>query len=373
MKYLLSLLLILPLQIELGLNKNPELETVRKQIKTVESDIESNKNKTRILQQELRDNEIAEGRIAIKIRDIEQQQSEVTKSLEYLIDNKLRVEESIQQERKQLAMQIRAAYMTGRDDRMKLVLNQEDPSRIERILTYFEYHNRSRVKQINSLLHKLNHLESIGHQIDKKNNELETLKTSHFMESKEIKASRLSRQSIISELEKHIESQGLILQTLREQETALSGLLDDLDKNEQLPPEFKNITPFDSLRGKLNWPVAGTPANIFGSKKNQAGHRWQGIKINTEAGSEVRAISSGKVIFADWFKNLGLLIILDHGDGFMSLYGHNQGLLKKSGDWVLDNEIIAYSGDTGGENTPGVYLEIRHNGKPLNPVLWCRK
>ena len=373
MKYILSLLFLLPVQIDSNLNENPELETVREQIKTVESDIETNKNKTRILQQELRDNEISESRIAIEIRDIEQQQTEVLKSLEYLVNNKSRVKNSLEQEKNQLAMQIRAAYMTGRDDHLKLILNQEDPSRIGRILTFFEYHNRSRIKQIDSLIKKLDHLKSIETQIDKKNTELENLKILHFQESEEIRANRLSRQSIISELEKHIETQGLKLQTLREQENALAGLFDDLDNNEQFPLEFKNISPFNSLKGKLNWPVEGTLVNIFGSKKNKAGLKWQGVKINAETGSEVRAISSGKVIFADWFKNLGLLIILDHGEGFMSLYGHNQGLLKKSGEWVLDNEIIAYSGDTGGQNTPGVYLEIRHNGKPLNPVLWCRK
>ena len=168
-------------------------------------------------------------------------------------------------------------------------------------------------------------------------------------------------------------AQGAQLHSLQQQEKQLTSLLNKLGQEQDAIPFFEDIPPFNSQKGKLKWPVTGKLLNRFGGKRKGGNLKWQGVKIDAEPGTEVHAISTGKVVFADWFRNMGLLLILDHGEGYMSLYGYNQSLLKKPGDWVVEDEVIAYAGDSGGQTDPSVYFEIRHRGKPLNPVLWCKK
>ena len=136
---------------------------------------------------------------------------------------------------------------------------------------------------------------------------------------------------------------------------------------------YEDMPPFGSLKGQLKWPVAGRLLERFGSQKKGGNLKWQGVLIDAESGTRVNAVGAGKVVFADWFRNLGLLIIIDHGDGYMSLYGHNQNLLKNTGDWVMPGETIATVGDSGGQTDTALYFEIRQGAEPLNPSLWCKK
>jgi septal ring factor EnvC (AmiA/AmiB activator) len=155
-----------------------------------------------------------------------------------------------------------------------------------------------------------------------------------------------------------------------EDEQRLAALVQQLQSELILEPIAKQ--PFAQLRGKLNWPVAGPTTVKFGSKRNIGQLKWQGVVIASQPGTEVRAVSHGRVAFADWFRGFGLLIILDHGNGYMSLYGHNDSLFKEHGDWVDANEVIARVGPGSGQLGSGLYFEIRHNGKPINPTRWCK-
>ena len=130
---------------------------------------------------------------------------------------------------------------------------------------------------------------------------------------------------------------------------------------------------FASLKGKLYWPALGTVRALFGKPRKVAKIKWNGVIIKARRGNNVRAISHGRVAYADWLRGYGLLIIIDHGDGYMSLYGHNEDIRKETGDWVEEGEIIGSVGNTGGQAKTGLYFEIRHNGKPTNPKIWCRK
>jgi septal ring factor EnvC (AmiA/AmiB activator) len=160
------------------------------------------------------------------------------------------------------------------------------------------------------------------------------------------------------------------LKRLLEDEQRLAALVQQLQSELILEPIAKR--PFAELRGKLNWPVSGPMTVKFGSKRNIGQLKWQGVVIASQAGTEVRAVSHGRVAFADWFRGFGLLLILDHGNGYMSLYGHNDSLFKEHGDWVEANEVIARVGRGSGQLGSGLYFEIRHNGKPINPTRWCK-
>ena len=208
--------------------------------------------------------------------------------------------------------------------------------------------------------------------IKQQTQQLEELQQNQQAKLKEFQSYRDSRQVITARLQAYIDEQGIQLQFLQKDEQELAKLVSELKHQELAIQVYEDMPPFTSLKGKLNWPARGKIAKQFGKLRKGGQLKWQGVTIAAKNGVEVKAITTGKVIFADWFRNMGLLLILDHGDGFMSLYGHNERLLKKAGDWVLSGEIIARVGDTGGQQKSGLYFEIRKSGNPINPNLWCK-
>jgi septal ring factor EnvC (AmiA/AmiB activator) len=354
-------------------DKNTELESVRGQIENVKSGLDAARGKSEQLQDELRRIEIAAGQGTVKLREVEQLIRSKQARLADL-NNVIAIHtQSLDRERQHLGRQIRTAYMTGRNDYLKLLLNQEDPAQVGRMLAYYDYFNRTRVNTINSVISQVETIKQLQGSILSETALLEQLKSRQIANSKELTVWRESRQTILQHLENDINAKDQQLKSLEEHEQKLSALLRKLDKKKNAITYFEDSVPFNTLLGKLQWPVAGRLLNAFGDERRGASLKWDGVKIGADAGNEVHAVHTGRVVFADWFRNLGLLIILDHGEGYMSLYGYNQSLLKKPGDWVLAGEPIAYVGDSGGQNVPAVYFEIRHNGTPMNPALWCTR
>lgn len=351
-----------------------DLESLRSQIEKVESNIHEARSESDKLQEELRLTETAIGKESLKLRDLEgliQKRHDRLGKLNRIIQaNK----QSLANEQEYLASQIRSAYMNGRNDYLKLLLNQEDPARVGRVLAYYDYYIKARTRSIDSIRNKVRLVDELRTSVRAETDSLEQLKQRQLAKKEELLAYRESRNTILGRLQEDIKSKGQELGSLKEHEHKLAVLLDQLNRKKDRTELFDDSTPFSTLKGKLEWPVNGKLLVRFGSQRRKGTTlRWQGVKIAGKAGDEVHAVHNGKVIFADWFRNLGLLVIIDHGNGYMSLYGYNQDLLKKTGDWVLAGEPIAHVGDSGGQITPGVYFEIRYQGKPLNPTLWCRK
>lgn len=349
-----------------------ELESVRTQIRDVESNIETARNETGMLLKELQTKEIAASNVSDKLEKIEAQINDQVKRLAKLRVQKSASELSLKEERKHLAQQIRAAYKMGKNDYLKLLLNQQDPARTGRMLAYYDYYNQARTIRINKVSDSLRELAQLQQTIQSETIQLDQLRAVQLAELEEFTVYRASRKDIVARLHGYIEEQGKQLQTLQKNEQELASLVNKLREEESIVQIYEEMPAFNTLEGKLSWPVRGKIKSRFGALRKGGKLRWQGVTIAAGSGTEIRAISTGKVIFADWFRNMGLLIILDHGDGYMSLYGHNQRLLKKVGDWVQTDENIAKVGDTGGQQQSGLYLEIRQNGKPLNPGLWCK-
>ena len=357
--------------------KSAQLDSVRNQIEDVKTNIAKARLKTNTLQAELKKNETSAGNIALNIREIEKQLRQRGKRLEVLNNKKIFLEKALAKQKNALAQQIRSAYMVGKNDYIKLLLNQEDPTRVGRVLTYYDYHNQARVRQINSVKSEIEAITQLENNINRENDALRKLKQNQLAKNRESGESRKERERILSNLLDELEKQGLELQGLQQQEQETKSLVEKLSEGQARENQgsvaiFEDIPPFNSLKGKLDWPVEGKLFTRFGSRKQGGKLKWQGVVIDAETGVEVHAVSGGQVVFSDWFRNLGLLIIIDHGDGYMSLYGYNQSLLKKTGDWILPGEIIALAGDSGGQLRSGVYFEIRNNGAPVNPAKWCR-
>lgn len=349
-----------------------ELDAVRERINELEQAIEAARNESATLQQKLRqiesDIQTAGNRLDTLQAKIQQQ----TEHLQALEQQRRQYESRLGEARAALARQMRAAYKTGRRDYLKLLLNQQNPALMGRVLTYYDYYNRARTREIRAVSHELEQLAELAREVEQEQQALAELEQTEQARLTELKGLKTARNKVIEHLNAEIRDKSQELATLREDQERLQNLLDELRRQPQAPaaPE---LPAFGKLRGKLDWPVAGRILNSFGSSRRGGALTWQGVRISVDTGEDVRAVSAGQVIFADWFRTLGLLIIIDHGDGYMSLYGHNNELLKSQGAWVEDGEIIAHAGESGGQERPALYFEIRHDGKPVDPTLWCRR
>lgn len=359
---------------EVDTAKAAELETIRTRIKDVETRIKSAQNETEKLQQELRDNEVTTAETLTSMHNIESTIAKKNAELEELQFEKSEHDAALIKEKEKLTYQIRSAYQIGRNDYLKLILNQQDPALVGRALAYYDYHNRARTERIKQVKTTLVRLEQIEGTIKDETIKLESLRSEHEIKLRDFYQYRATRRDISNRLQKYIAEQGVELHTLQENERELGALFQGLKKEKAVTIEmFEDMPPFNSMKGKLSWPVKGKLLKRYGSRKKGGDLKWQGVLIDAETGTNVNAISTGKIVFADWFRNLGLLIIIDHGDGFMSLYGHNQNLLKDTGDWVLAGEKIATVGDSGGQSDTALYFEIRKGAEPLNPAHWCKR
>lgn len=352
--------------------KAAELENLRNRIKDVESSIQAARDETEQLFKELQTNEMAISNISGLLRDIDQDIENKVLLLAELKVKKDTSESSLTEERQQLSQQIRAAYKTGKNDYLKLLLNQENPALVGRMLSYYDYYNKARTARIKNVTETLREITSLEQQIRTETRQLDDLRTEQLLKLEEFTRHKISRKKVITRLQDYINRQDKHLQILQQNEEELESLVNRLRDEESTVQTFEDIPPFESLKGQLKWPARGTITTRYGALRKGGKLKWQGVTISASNGTDVEAISPGKIVFADWFRNMGLLIIIDHGRGYMSLYGHNERLLKKVGDWVSEGESIAKVGDTGGQQQSNLYFEIRYSGDPVNPGLWCR-
>jgi septal ring factor EnvC (AmiA/AmiB activator) len=345
---------------------------VRSRIRDLQTGIQAALGEADRLQKDIQANE----RDAVSVRErLNEIENEINKRVVKLAGLNVAVatrEKSLTGERQLMARQIRAAYKVGRNDYLKLLLNQEDPDLVGRMLVYYDYYIRARSDRIDKINKSLQEINQIKGNIQSEKQKLDALRDEQLKKLEEFTQSRTSRNENIARLQAYISDQGKQLQLLQRNEQEIEALINQLRRQESIVKSFEEVAPFDSLRGKLKWPVAGDIGARYGTSRKGGKLKWQGVLIRSASGVEVRAVSTGKVVFADWFRNLGLLIIVDHGNGYMSLYGHNERLLKKVGDWVLAEETIAEVGDTGGQQHPNLYFEIRSSGTPVDPALWCK-
>lgn len=352
--------------------KAAELESVRGQIRTAEDNLTTARTQLLELNNALRETEQAVASITAELQALEGRIEENRRQLDRLELEKAGNASRLNDEREYLKRQIRAAYRMGRDDYVKLLLNLEDPDKMGRMLAYFDYYNHSRSARIATIGEALAGLRQVESEIRSSAAKLEELRDRESRQLALLTQAKEARNGALAKVEGLIDAEGKRLQVLRQDAAELEALLERLRQPDSAVAMDEDLRPFDSLKGRLKWPVQGRIAERFGSLKKGGKLRHQGVTIAAESGTEVHAVSPGKVVFADWFRNLGLLLIIDHGGGYMSLYGHNGRLLKKVGDRVTADEVIGSVGDTGGQTRPGLYFEIRLTGDPIDPGLWCR-
>ncbi len=267
-----------------------------------------------------------------------------------------------------LAKQLRSAYTTGQHDYLKLLLNQEQSEKIQRSITYYQYLNKARTQEIDNFQVTIADLLQVTTEHQEQITQLEVLKKSQQQQRLTLSKNKLKRKKTITVLNKKLLSSNQQLTKLKTEEANLTAALQKL---EALIRAEIDLTGLSKLKKKLSWPVKGRLLRSFGSRK-QGYLKWKGVLLGSPIGRQVRTIHNGTILFSDWLKGYGLLTVIDHGNGYMSLYAHNQTLLKSVGDRVETGEPIALVGQSGGQDQAGLYFEIRHQGKAVNPKLWCR-
>ncbi|MEK7321974.1 MAG: peptidoglycan DD-metalloendopeptidase family protein [Pseudomonadota bacterium] len=354
-------------------NKEAELEKLRQVIKDTNSQLNALRSRYDDLRVQRREVERAIGGINDSLRELEQQRREQTDALARLQQDKRRKEAGLAQQRQTLAEHLRASYALGQQGPVKLLLNQTEPAAAGRSLKYYEYFHRARTTQIDAINRTLLAVARLEQDIQSQGRVLDDLLTRQQTQKAALEDKRLERKTLLSRLESEISNSQQRLSRLKEDEQGLQELVGRLRRAlAEMPPPALTGKGFAKLKGQLKLPTEGKIAARYGSPR-QLGHlKWQGIVIDAPEGTEVRAIAPGRVVFADWMRGFGLLLILDHGDGYMSLYGYNQALNKNVGDVVEARALIARSGIGEARERPGLYFEIRQQGTPVNPLTWCK-
>jgi murein hydrolase activator len=280
-------------------------------------------------------------------------------------------QQALLSERAALAAQLRVAYMIGREEPLKLLLNQQDPLHSDRLFAYYGYFGRARAGQITQIRSEVQRLDTLDVELAQQQTELAGLKAAQQQQLQQFERARNDRQQVLASLTAASHTREQSLARLNSQRADLEGLLQQLNRSLKSVAPPDNATAFGRSRGALSWPVAGQVTAKFGDNR-ASGVKWEGVVIATERDAPVTAVAAGRVVYADWLPGLGLLAIIDHGEGYFSLYGHNDRLLKAVGEPVQAGEPIAAAGDTGGRASPELYFEIRRAGRPVDPSPWFR-
>lgn len=357
---------------ELAKVKERELEQVRERISALKKSMDEAVEERDRLAAELQELDVAISEQRLRIAEIEREQRHATKKKDELDKRLADREAHLDEESAALAAQVRAAYLSGSQEKIRLLLNQRDPAMLGRLMAYYQYLNDYRAENMAAVIAQIRELDVLREQIAAEAARLEKLASARYAELSRLNEVQEARQALLVSLREKIKSEGQEVERLAAQEKDLTRLIAELTRILSDYP-VNSEQPFSEHKGKLTWPVAGTLLHDFGQPRVSGEIKWNGVVLAAPRGREVRAVYHGRVAFADWLAGMGLLVIVDHGEGFMTLYGYNETILKNAGDWVAPGDVIATVGDSGGQSEAGLYFELRNGTKPLNPRRWITR
>ena len=380
------------------------------------------------VQKDLKSTETDIGNLEKQVEALQQELKKTEGELERLDTEKKKLQSARVEQQRLIAIQARSAYQNnGREEYLKLLLNQQNPEKFARTLSYYDYLSKARLEQLKAFNETLRQLANVEQDISRQQEQLLAQRADLDTRRQALDTERSKRQQVLVKLSSDVKDGDQKLQARQQDQADLAKVLKtieetlarqareaeearkkallaqqeaekrrqqealaaraDKDKEEAEPPKKARTTlgplvssdgasyggAFSAARGKLPWPVNGRLLARFGDARgNDARAKWDGVMISASAGTQVHAVHGGRVVFADWLRGAGLLVILDHGNGYLSLYGHNQSLLKSAGDIVKAGEAISTVGDSGGQDSAGLYFAIRQQGRPTDPSQWCR-
>jgi septal ring factor EnvC (AmiA/AmiB activator) len=326
------------------------------------------------------------GEAVTRLREAEASVARLGRNLrntQELIDTAQRDIEALRQRQQQLnteaaaqqdavRQELRRAYQHGDRDELRLLLSEEDPQRVARMLAYYRHVVGARRELIDGFRSTLDELAAVETELEEKRQTLDAQLEQQQGQLAQLEDARSERRRLVAAIDSRMASQSARIEAQQAERKDLETLLEEIEAVAAQLLAESNVEAFSDARGRMPWPVDGPISNAFGRPRAQGKLRWQGVRMRAEAGSTVAAIHHGRVVYADWLRGSGLLLVIDHGEGFMSLYAHNESLLRDVGDWVNTGAAVATVGSTGGQSETALYFEIRKDGKPVDPARWCR-
>lgn len=377
-----------------------DLSDLHEKINALKKELDSNQAAHKDAADALKDSETAISSANKKLREINQKQNKNKNTLSTLKKQSLTLNEKLSQQQKHLSSLLRLQYMHGDQGYTRLILQNKNPSEIARDVKYFSYIAKEHAKVIDEMQGSLEKVKALNNQTAEALRQVAELKAKQEREKKTLEAQKLEKYKVVKTLSKQISAQRGEIKKLTRDEKNLSNLVKRLAKiipkkikktktktnkpspsksddkpevivnNEETPSNDYAGINFSALKGKLRLPARGELTNRFGAKRDDTGISWKGLFIRAAEGADVKTVASGRVVFADWMRGFGNLIIVDHGSGYMSLYGNNQAVLKSVGEEVTAGDAIASVGNSGGNESNGVYYELRRNSLPFDPMSW---
>ncbi|WP_070989555.1 murein hydrolase activator EnvC family protein [Halofilum ochraceum] len=347
------------------------LEELRERIDAVQGDLREERERRDEASATLARLEQRIGSIANRIDDLDTRIDRSRRRLDQLEARRRELVESLEGHRDTLAEQLRAAHRFGRQPALRLLLRQDSPGTLARALGYYGYFNRARLGAIDEARSLMDKIAGVTQDARAAREELATAREGLESQRARLEQASAERRQVVERLQASIAEKGDELERLQASRERLRELLEKLGNvMDDIPGAPLEERPFDTQRNALDWPAGGDLRVRYGSERASGRTRWRGLVIDAAAGEPVRAVYHGRVVFADWLEGFGQLLIVDHQDGWLSLYGYNRQLLRSTGDWVAPGEAIARVGASGGQREPGLYFEIRRQGQPVDPMDW---
>ncbi len=374
---LLALTLVMPAAAqvaegELAKVKEQELEEVRERISALKRSMDETAAARDRVTTELQDAEVAIAEKRIRLKELEGQREYSARRKAELDEQITGREAELDDESRELAEQVRTAYMSGSQERVKLLLNQRDPATLGRLMTYYGYLNEYRADNIEAVTAALRELAALRSEVAAEEARIAEIAKARYAELTELNNAQEQRQTLLARLKDRIADEGREVERLAAQEKDLTRLIAELTSILSDYP-ISSEEPFSQHKGRLTWPVAGSLIHDFGQPRVGGQLKWNGVVLAAPRGREVRSVYHGRVVFADWLAGMGLLVIVDHGESYLTLYGYNETILKNTGDWVAPGDVIATVGDSGGQPQSGLYFELRRGTRPVNPQQWVTR
>jgi septal ring factor EnvC (AmiA/AmiB activator) len=352
--------------------KEAELRQVRTRIESIRKQIHADAERRDALTGQLKAADLQIQSARERLAQVRGRRIESEQKLAGLKNEQAQTQREVADERDELAAEVKVAYMNGRQEQLKLLLNQRDPAALGRMMAYYGYFGRARAERITAITEHLAHLELLGESIATETARLRELEAENARDVRALAGARERRAHTLAEVQAKLRTRNDQLAKLQADAQALEKLVEQLRRAIEEFPELAD-QPFQRVKGKLPWPVKGGLLAKYGQLRAGGPLKWQGLVIAAQRGAQVRAPFYGRVVYADWLPGLGLLIVLDHGGGYMSLYGHNEQVYRRVGDRVAPGDVLAAVGEAAGLGRPGLYLEIRKGKQTLDPQDWLGK
>ena len=349
-----------------------KLERLQKSIVKIQQHLKGSKRQRSHVLTELKELESKISKNALVLKTLANDAKIIRQQKTKLEGDLKQLNKQLSRQQTVLSEQMRSAYSMGHQQNLKMLLNQQNPAQAGRAQEYFNYFNRARTQQIDSFTENIKRKGRTESKLKQTLSKQKALLQTQKKKKRKRQKQRIQRKNLLAELSSKIKNQENTLSSLENSRGRIENLLKSLGELlADIPSNPSENQPFVAQKGKLPWPAKGSFLSRFGTPKNQGDLKWNGVLIKADFGTPIKVISHGRVAFSDWLQGFGFITIIDHGDGYMSLYGNCESLFKQTGDWISAGDVIATAGDSGGQPQSGIYFEIRSRGKPVNPAKWC--